>query len=117
MNDEILDLNEFLERVQDDKELLLELFDIFIADYKEKSQLLQTAIDTNNYEQIKNIAHSLKGSSGNISAKLLRASCLKLEEIGKNGDLAQAKEYLIQMDKHFQDLLVRIEATKQQLKS
>ena len=41
MSEEILDLKEVMERVQDDKELLLELFDIFITDYSEKRKLLE----------------------------------------------------------------------------
>ena len=117
MNDQVFDLKEFLERVQDDKELLLELLDIFVEDYKAKYKQLQEAINNKNIEEIKSIAHSLKGSSGNISAKLLRTTCLKLEELGKNNDLAQAKEYLIQMDQQFKDLLVCIDTTKAQLKS
>jgi len=36
MGREVLDLNEFLERVQNDKELLLELLDIFVEDFQEK---------------------------------------------------------------------------------
>ena len=65
MSDEVLDLNEFLERVQDDKELLLELLDIFSDDYQKKRVQLEEAVNKNDSEQIKSVAHSLKGASGN----------------------------------------------------
>ena len=81
MNEQTLDLNEFLERVQDDKELLLELLDIFVNDYKEKSRLLNQAISQKDIEQVKGIAHSLKGAYGNISAKSMRKSLIIFEEM------------------------------------
>ena len=115
MDKDVLDLPEFLERVQDDKELLLELFDIYIQDFKDKRLALKEAVAANDFEQIKNLAHSLKGASGNISAKLLRVTFLKFEEMGKNQNLASASETLALMDQQFQDLLNRIATVKQQL--
>jgi len=84
MSEDLLDVNEFMERVQDDKELLLELLDIFLADYMEKRKTLQEAVDGQDFEQIKGVAHSLKGASGNISAKSMCEIFSSLEEMGKN---------------------------------
>lgn len=116
MADEILDVNEFMERVQDDKELLLELLDIFVSDYQEKEKLMKIAVSGNDHEQIKSIAHSLKGASGNISAKKLRETFMKLEELGKNNDTSGADELLSTMNQQFEELLVRIESVKEELK-
>ena len=116
MADEILDVNEFMERVQDDKELLLELLDIFVSDYQEKEKLMQTAVSGNDHEQIKSISHSLKGASGNISAKKLRETFVKLEELGKNNDTSGADELLSTMNQQFEELLVRIKSVKEELK-
>ncbi len=98
MSNEILDLNEFLERVQDDKELLLELIDIFSEDYAIKRKLLQEAVEQDNFEEIKSISHSLKGASGNISAITLRKIFLDFEEMGKASDLSGGKEKLADLD-------------------
>lgn len=116
MADDVLDLPEFLERVQDDKELLLELFDIFIEDFKLKRVQLTQAIEQKNFAQIRAIAHSLKGSTGNISAKLLRLTCIKLEELGQANSLAGIQDQLITLDKQFQDLVNRIVIVKKELK-
>ena len=116
MSEEILDLKEVLDRVQDDKELLLELFDIFVPDYAAKRTLLGKAIDTNDFEQVISIAHSLKGASGNISAKLLRGTFMRLETMGKAGSLSDAHEILKLMDQQYKDLLVRIEEIRQEFK-
>jgi len=115
MSDNIIDLPEFLERVQDDKELLLELLDIFVNDYQEKRKLLQGAVENKDVEVIKSISHSLKGASGNISAKSLRESFLKMEEMGKNNDLMGIEDVLTGMDQQFGELTGRISSLKTEL--
>ena len=81
MNDDVVDLKEALERVQDDKELLLELFDIFLGDCTKKIEIIRQAIEKKDLNQLKDTAHSLKGASGNISAKKLYNSFLTMEQI------------------------------------
>jgi len=114
MSQDVIDLNEFMERVQDDKELLLELLDIFSDDSQEKMKNLKVAIQQNDYETVKSIAHSLKGASGNISAKALRQSLMKLEEMGKVNDLGQAPALYQEMEVQLADLFKRIEEIKQE---
>ncbi len=86
MPEEPIDLKEFMERVQDDKDLLLELLDIFQEDFQQKRKGLADAVAQKDVEQIRMIAHSLKGSSGNISAKAMHALCFKIEQQVKGGD-------------------------------
>ena len=114
MSDEILDVKEFLERVQDDKELLLELLDIYQQDYREKRKLLTTALATNHYEDVRGIAHSLKGASGNISAKKVRTIFLKLEDMGKLQNIAGHQQLLSALDTEYADLQKRMEQIKKE---
>ena len=114
MNEQVLDIKDFLERVQDDKPLLIELLDIYVDDFKMKRSVLEAAIKNNNCEDVRNIAHSLKGSSGNISAKLLRETFLKLEEMGKMKELLPATDLLSVMDKQFVDLIACVEELKKE---
>ena len=116
MSDDLLDLAEFKERVQDDIELLLELLDIYSSDFVEKRKLIQEAVEKKNFEQIKSVAHSLKGASGNISAKTMRECFLKLEEMGKAGSMSGAPELLVQIDQIFSALSKRFEQLKTELK-
>ncbi len=117
MSEHVIDLEEFLERVQDDKELLLELLDIFMDDFQQKRKLLDTAISSNDFEEVKNISHSIKGASGNISAKSLRMLFLRLEDMGGNSDLSGAQDLLIDVDKSFDDLKKRCAELKTELGS
>ncbi len=53
MSEEIIDLKDVLERVQDDKELLDELFDIYQEDFVIKRKALGDAIAANDIAKIK----------------------------------------------------------------
>jgi len=108
MSKEILDLDDFMSRVQDDKDLLLELLDIFISDYQKKRQALEEAFGKGDYEAIEHVAHFLKGSCGNISAGSLRAVFLEVENMGKNRVVGDAKKYLDDIDKKYGELAVYI---------
>jgi HPt (histidine-containing phosphotransfer) domain-containing protein len=106
---EIIDIKDFMERVQDDKELLLELLDIFQDDFVGKRQAMDEAIKGNDIAKIKELAHSLKGASGNISAKEMHANFLKIEQAAKNNDLSQAAVILKDVDVQF-DLIKQYSA-------
>ena len=106
MSEEIIDLKDVLERVQDDKELLVELFDIYQEDFVVKRKALGDAIAANDIAKIKEIAHSMKGSSGNISAKPLHAACLKLETLAKEGKTDGMQEVAETIDGYFERIKV-----------
>jgi len=101
---EIIDLKDFMERVQDDKELLVELLDIFQEDFVGKRQALGTAVQGNDVTKVKEVAHSLKGASGNISAKDMHANFLKIEQLAKSNDLAQIQPILQSIDGQFEQI-------------
>src|ERR1700679_2719161 len=106
MSEEIIDLKDVLERVQDDKELLAELFDIYEEDFVVKRKALGEAINAKDIVKIKEIAHSMKGSSGNISAKSLHAACLKLESLAKEGKTDGMQEVASAIDGYFEQVKV-----------
>jgi HPt (histidine-containing phosphotransfer) domain-containing protein len=115
MSEELFDLAEFKERVQDDTALLLELLDIFASDYEVKRQSLQEAISKGDCDELKSVAHSLKGASGNISAKSLRAVFVKLEDAAKSGDLSNTGDLLKQLDEVYTSLSARLVEVKKEL--
>ncbi len=104
MNDSAIDIKELLARVEDDKDLILELLDIFREDFEEKRAALRQAVQAKNFEQVNNVAHSLKGSSGNISAKTMHATCLKIEQLAEAGDANGIQEALAVLDQAFADV-------------
>ena len=111
---DIIDLKEVFERVQDDKELLLELLDIFQEDFVGKRQALSEAVKSNDVQKIKGLAHSIKGASGNISAKPIYASCLKMEELARDNQIGQIGSILLDLDKQFEELKINIAKLKKE---
>ncbi len=107
METEIIDLPEVLERVQDDKELLVELFDIYQNDFVKKRQSLGDAIAANDIVKIKEVAHSMKGASGNISAKKIYGSCLALEQLAKSNTTTGMMDLVKEIDAQFEQVKVR----------
>jgi HPt (histidine-containing phosphotransfer) domain-containing protein len=101
---DIIDMKDFMERVQDDKELLVELLQIYQDDFVIKRQALDDGIKTKDANKVREVAHSLKGASGNISAKEMHANFLKIEQLGKSGDLGPVPPILTEIDKQFVEL-------------
>ena len=104
MAEDIIDLPDVLNRVQDDKELLLELLDIYQEDFILKRQALGEAIAAKDLAKIKEVAHSMKGASGNISAKRMYQSCLQLEQLAKNQDVSGMEELVKAIDTQFEEV-------------
>jgi HPt (histidine-containing phosphotransfer) domain-containing protein len=115
MSDEIIDLKDVLERVQEDKELLNELFDIYQEDFVVKRRALGEAIAAHDIGKIKEVAHSMKGSSGNISAKPLHAACLKLEMLAKEGKTDGMQEVAVAIDGYYEQIKVFAARFKKEL--
>ena len=103
MSEEVVDLKEVLERVQDDRELLLELFDIFIEDYPGKLDAIKQAVAKKDSEALRDAAHSMKGASGNLSAKRLYAMFLKVEQLAKANNMDGVEGLLKELDGAFSD--------------
>ena len=100
--------------MQGDKELLLELLDIFQDDFVEKRKALTQALNEKDLSKIKLLAHSIKGASGNISAKPIYASCLKMEHLARDNDINQMDSIFKELDQQFEDLKVNIVKLKKE---
>lgn len=114
MADDIIDLPDVLERVQDDKELLLELLDIYQEDFISKRESLAQAIQNKDFTKIKEIAHSMKGASGNISAKRMHATCLQLEQLAKESNANSMDSLLKTIDSQFEEIKANTTKLKKQ---
>ena len=117
MNEQVLDLKEVLERVQDDRELLLELLDIFFEDYPKKMKDIRTALQKKDTAQIQDLAHSMKGASGNVSAKKIHASFLAIVQMAKNSNFKAMEDSLGVLDGQFAELQSYCAQVKENFKS
>ena len=74
-----IDLTEGVNRVSGNHELYKKLLLTFYQDNKEKTQQIKQALQANDFNTARHLAHSVKGVSGNISAKRLFAAARNLE--------------------------------------
>jgi two-component system sensor histidine kinase/response regulator len=67
--EEFVDLPELLNRVENDEDLLVELFLLFQEDLPESRAALEAAVGSGDLQMIAQAAHKLKGMLANLSAK------------------------------------------------
>lgn len=81
--DQILDMTvveELLSFSDDgDPELLLDLIQMFLEDGPAKVQAVTEGLMAGDFEKMERAAHSLKGSSGNLGARLLQETCDRVQ--------------------------------------
>ena len=103
MSEQIIDLEDVLNRIQGDKELLIELIEIFIEDCPSKIDSIVELLKSSDALALSEVAHGLKGAASNISAEKLREIFLKMEETAKNENLEPVgglhKEACLEFDK------------------
>lgn len=97
-----IDLESALDRTGNDEDFLYELINIYVDDYEEKQQELKTAIEQEDYSQIQEIGHSLKGSSANLSLTYMQAASLDMEMAGREKDIQKAQESLKKLESEFE---------------
>ncbi|KAA3609516.1 MAG: Hpt domain-containing protein [Planctomycetota bacterium] len=90
-------LEELLE-IFGDADELSELFEEYFAELPERLQELRDALSVGDSSPVNQIAHTLKGSSGNLGASAVQEVARGIEEQAKAGTLEQVGGLLDQLD-------------------
>ena len=85
---------QILARFDGDLELARELARMFIEECPKYLNDMHEAVRAGDSHALQHSAHTFKGSVGNFSTVGAHESALKLEMLGKSGDLAGASEIL-----------------------
>jgi HPt (histidine-containing phosphotransfer) domain-containing protein len=88
---DVFDLQAALERVEGDRELLIELAGLFVEDSAQLMTEIQQSIDSCDPKSLERAAHKLKGSVGNFCSQKGYETALQLEAVARNGDLKAAE--------------------------
>ena len=99
--DNIIDWQELQGR-DVDNDTLMEIFSCFLADSIKRIEQLALAIDKANTEEIKSLAHALKGSSATIAATRLAEVARKLELAGKEANLEDVETLFSDVEQEFE---------------
>ena len=93
-----------------DAELLAELAEMFFGDASSRLGELREAVEAGDAARVGRVAHTLKGSSGNMGARRMAAICAELQDVGDSGDLAQAPGLLEGLEEEFGRVRPALEA-------
>lgn len=104
-----IDFVDVLDRIGGDSSFLLELLDIYFREYDEKKPLLDDAIAREDYVQMQELGHSLKGASANLGLARLQRAAFALEMAGRERQILLAKEAAQSLESEIQALRVYLE--------
>lgn len=93
-----VDLKELFARVEYDRELLRDVFQIFTEEFPKLHALLQCAVEHGDAEQIQTEAHTLKGMLASLSFAKASASAMRIERMARQADLAGIQEEMAHLE-------------------
>ena len=93
-----LDREVALARMGGDPELLKEIAVLFLENYQEWLGEVRRGAALGDARMLERAAHGLKGSVANFGARDAVEASLKLETLGRSGDLAGASESLAALE-------------------
>lgn len=93
MEKEIVD-SKFLESMADRRPFLKRMFTTFISQEPKRIAQIKNALNSGNAEQLRQLAHSLKGGAATIGVERVRDCCLQLENASKAEDMDTAEDLM-----------------------
>jgi PAS domain S-box-containing protein len=93
-----------LDNLSGDRELFAEVLGIFLESMPDSITTLKTAVSSGDAEQLRMVAHGLKGAASNVCAEPARRSAERLERLAAEGNYAGVEQALQQLEEAFQDL-------------
>ena len=96
--EQVLDLEEALDRVDGDRDLLNEIAGLFLADVDEMVDVVRKAVEAKDAGAIHRAAHRLKGSVVTFAAAPAGDAALALELMGRDGQIDAAPEAFTRLE-------------------
>jgi HPt (histidine-containing phosphotransfer) domain-containing protein len=93
-----------LEQIGGSEELLRELMAIFVEESGKLMPALRQAIEQQNMAEVRRLAHTIKGAATHFAAHSVVAAALRLEKMGRDGDLAGADEAYARLEREVEQL-------------
>ena len=84
--EKLVDWSELMERVDGDRELLKELFELFRGEFPRMRDQLHAAVKQGDLAEIQRAAHTLKGMMVNLSLKQGATLAANIEAAARSGD-------------------------------
>jgi two-component system, sensor histidine kinase and response regulator len=105
-----VDMTELLARVDNDRDLLVELLTLFQEDFPRLRDELHAAVDAGNPSQAEKAAHTLKGMLANLSIKHSNQLAASVEIAARAGDAQEIQKAMASFDREETGLLAAVES-------
>lgn len=93
-----VDIDAALPRFYFDRQFFMEMFGEFVSNLSVQLAGLKATLARQNFDQLSQLAHDLKGSSANFSANTLRSLAFELEQASSEKNLPDAQSLIAQID-------------------
>jgi two-component system, sensor histidine kinase and response regulator len=100
----VVDRAALLERMEGDEGLLAELVNIFLRESPRLMAEVRVCVRNRDAQSLEKSAHTLKGCVGNFAAKTATDTALRLEVMGRSGDLTRAEEALSDLETSLEEV-------------
>lgn len=107
MDSAAIDFQELLDRVEQDRDLMRELFAMFREEYPRQRLALQQAVDAMAMPQIQAAGHTLKGMCANLAMKAAAQAAASVEMAAKLQSTADLPGALAALDQAA-DVVMRV---------
>jgi CheY-like chemotaxis protein/HPt (histidine-containing phosphotransfer) domain-containing protein len=105
----VIDMEGLLSSLGGDRELLAEIAAIFIENYPKLLAEIREAIARGDGQTLERAAHSLKGAVANFGVEEVYEAALRLELLGREGDLAEADQAFAHLEEQIASLAPTLE--------
>ena len=105
-----VNIRELLNRVDNDRQLLHELFSIFKEEFPGNLWNLRAAVAAGNLPEVAKLSHTLKGTLSNLAVGAGTASAAALEHAARSGDSTRVQAAFADFDRTVAGLLSEFEA-------
>jgi PAS domain S-box-containing protein len=105
----VFDVESILKYFGDDRELIAELCQLFLEDTPLYIQSMQQAFQTEDFTNVKEEAHKIKGSAGQVGGKLVSQLALEIEEASDTKDFHLVQAKITQLETEFLNLKQALE--------
>lgn len=107
----IMDINELLARVENDRELVRDLLQIFKNEFPRRLEALRQAVNSLDAEMVAAEAHSMKGMLSNLAAGSAAATAARIEQLGRNRAVSEFQEAFETFEKISKELLLQLDTS------
>lgn len=108
---EIFNIEDFLKRMMEDRELAKAILDDFIAELPAKMETLEKHIRNGNAREAAVIAHLIKGEAASIGAEIMNGTAYAMERAAKSENMDELLRNMPCLQENAVSLIKTIEKT------